>query len=99
MREMQLDIAEVFLDPDRPDVVLAIYATGSGKTHLIRTVGAIERGIVLIFIPLLTLSADVMAKFTDALQQYGEITVHHLDELWDNNKSKYGEVLSRLREL
>ena len=28
MREMQLDIAEVFLDPDRPDVVLAIYATG-----------------------------------------------------------------------
>ena len=96
MRELQLNIvkAKVFLDSDRPDVVLEIYATGSSKTHIIRIVIVIKQGIVLIFIPLSALSDGVMVKFTDALQQYSKITVHHFDQLWDNNKSKYGKVIS-----
>ena len=98
-RPMQFDVGALFLDPARPDVVLAVHPTGSGKTHLIRTVGAIERGVVLIFIPLLTLSADVMEKFTDAAQRFGEITVQHLDELYDNNKNKYRQVLNRIDAL
>ena len=41
-----------------------------------------------------------MAKFTDTLERYRKITVHHLQELcWDNNKSKHGGILSRLRKL
>ena len=42
-----------------------------------------EQGIVLIVIPLLTLSADVMSKFTCADQRFGAVTVQHIDELSD----------------
>ena len=99
LRPMQLDIAEVVLDPERPNVVVAVYPTGSGKTHVIRVVGVIERGVVLIFIPLLTLSADVLAKFTNADRRFGDVNVQHLDELFDNNKATYGDVLRRIRNL
>jgi superfamily II DNA helicase RecQ len=61
----------------------------------IRTLGVIERGIVLIFIPLLTLSADVMNKFTCANQNFGAVAVQHLDELFDANKRVYYDLLER----
>jgi hypothetical protein len=43
--------------------------------------GVIKRGTVLIFIPLLMLSADVMSKLTCANQRFGAIIIQHLDEL------------------
>jgi len=55
---------------------------GGGKNHILRTLGVIERGIVLIFIPLLTLSADVMHKFDAANTTWGNVGVYHLDELY-----------------
>jgi hypothetical protein len=59
----------------------------------------IERGIILIFIPLLTLSADVMSKFTCANQNFGAVTVQHLDELFDANKQVYYDLLERCHGL
>ena len=44
LRLMQLDLTEIVLDPERSNVVVAVYLTGSGKTHVIRVVGVIERG-------------------------------------------------------
>ena len=61
--------------------------------------GVIERGIILIFIPLLTLSADVMSKFTCANEQFGAVAVQHLDELFDANKQVYYDLLERCRGL
>ena len=58
-----------------------------------------EQGIVLIVIPLLTLSADVMSKFTCADQRFGAVTVQHLDKLYDGNKKVYHELLERCRSL
>jgi hypothetical protein len=66
-----------------------IQQTGAGKTHILRTLGVIEQGIILIFIPLLTLSANVMSKFTCTNQNFGAIAVQHLDELFDANKRVY----------
>jgi superfamily II DNA helicase RecQ len=55
----------------------------------------IERGIVLIFIPLLTLSADVMHKFDAANTTWGNVGVYHLDELYDANRSVFDSILQR----
>ena len=76
-----------------------IQRTCAGKTHILRTLGVIERGIVLVFIPLLTLSADVMNKFTCANQNFSAITVQHLDKLFDANKQVYYDLLERCHGL
>lgn len=54
-------------------------------------------GITLVFIPLLTLPANVMAKFESAFQLYGSVSAYHLDELYDNNAEKY--TINRCRDL
>ena len=71
MYPAQLDAVYRLLHPVRSNHLTVIQRTGAGKTHILRTLGVIERGIVLIFIPLLTLSADVMNKFTCANQNFG----------------------------
>ena len=77
------------LHPVRPNHLAVIQRTGAGKSHILRMLGIIERGIVLIFIPLLTLSANVMSKFTCTNQNFGDIPVQHLDELFGANKRVY----------
>ena len=56
-------------------------------------IGVLDRGVCLIFIPLLTLSADVMAKFQSACQHYGSNRAYHLDELYDANTELYADVI------
>ena len=62
----QLDAVYHLLHPMHPNHLAMIQQMGARKTHILRMFGVIEqgRGIVLIFIPLLTLSADVISKFT-----------------------------------
>jgi hypothetical protein len=48
------------------------------------------------FIPLFTLSADVMSKFTCADQRFGAVTVQHFNELYNGDKKVY-ELLERCR--
>eukprot|EP00956_Cyclotella_meneghiniana_P008997 scaffold12325_cov40-Cyclotella_meneghiniana.AAC.2 len=99
LRDHQYRIGEVLFDPNRPDAIIAVYPTGSGKSHAMRVIGAMQRGIHLVFIPLLTLSADVMAKFSSASQSHGSVRAYHLDELYDNNKTRYQEVMKRCADL
>jgi hypothetical protein len=77
MYPAQLDTVYRLLHPVRPNHLAVIQRTGAGKTHIIRMLGVIKRGIVLIFIPLLTRSADVMSKFTCANKNSGTVPVHH----------------------
>ncbi len=65
----------------RPNHLAKIQWTGAGKTYFFQMLSVIEQGIVLIFIPLLTLSADVMYKFTCAKERFGGVILQHLDEL------------------
>jgi superfamily II DNA helicase RecQ len=54
----------------------------------------IERGIVLIFIPLLTLSADVMHKFEAYNPTWGKVGVYHLDDtMYDCDRQLYSSFL------
>ena len=93
VRPMQLDMAEIVLNPDQPNAVVAVFPTCGRKLHPVRIVSVVELGVVLIFIPLLTLLADFLAKFTEALRQFGYVTVLHLDDLYDNNLAKYGDAM------
>ncbi len=56
----------------------------------------IDRGIVLIFIPLLTLSINVMNKFMCANQNFDAVAVQHLDELFEANKQVYYNLLENV---
>jgi superfamily II DNA helicase RecQ len=63
----QLEVCYHLLHPHRLNALVVVNQTGGGKTHIFWTLGVIECGIVLIFIPLLTLSADVMRKCEGAI--------------------------------
>ncbi len=56
-----------------------------GKTHILCTlrVRVIERGIVLTFIPLLTMLADGMHKFEASIPTWGNEGVYHRDQIFD----------------
>ena len=95
MYHAQLVAVYRLLHPLRPNHLAVIQRTGAGKTHILRTLGVIDRGIILIFISLLTLSTDVMSKFTCTNQQFSAVAVQHLDELFDANKQVYYELLEQ----
>jgi hypothetical protein len=58
MHPGQLEVCFCLLHPHLPNSLVVVHWTGGGKTHILRTLGVIERRIILIFIPLLTLSAN-----------------------------------------
>ncbi len=93
MYPAQIDAAFCLLHPTHPNHLAVIQRTGVGKMHIVRTLGVIKRGIILIFIPLLTLSADAMAKFTCANKHFGGVITMHLNKLYNANKCTYLQLL------
>jgi hypothetical protein len=71
----------------------AVYHTGSGKTHIVRIIGTVHHGVVLILNPLLSLSANVQEKFQCGNKEYGPIHVDRLDELFVNDRPSYYNFL------
>ena len=68
-------------------------ARGRGKNQFIRMIGVLDRGVCLIFIPLLTLSTKVMAKFQSACYHYGSVRAYHLDDVYDANTELFADDL------
>ena len=99
LRPMQAQVALEVLRPDTPNHVVVVQRTGSGKTLLMRVVGLMLRGVVVIFVPLHALTADVMAKFSEASQQWGAVQAFNLDELSDNAKNVYLDLLESIRQM
>jgi hypothetical protein len=95
----QLDAVYCLLHPMNPNHLAVIQQTGTRKTHIPWTLGVIKRGIVLIFIPLLMLSANVTSKFTCADQRFGAVTIQHLAELYGANQQVDKDLLQRCRGL
>jgi len=81
----QLEACFCLLHPHRPNSLIVVHRTRGGKTHIL---------IVLIFIPLLTLSVDVMHKFEECNPTWGNVGVYHLDELYNCNRQLYHFLLS-----
>jgi superfamily II DNA helicase RecQ len=96
LRQRQLHVAKTVATPGMPDHVIACLRTGYGKSHIVRLLGAFEMGFTLIFIPLLTLSADLLAKFESADEQYGRVRTFHLDESFGDHREKYEQLLQLL---
>ena len=93
MRPAQLKACYRLLRPHLQNLQVVVHRTEGGKTHILCTLGVIEQGIILIFIPLLMLSADAMHKFEGAIPIWGNKGVYHLDEIFDCNRSAYFALL------
>jgi hypothetical protein len=93
MRPTQLEACYCLLHPHHPNALVVVDQTGGRKTHILPTFGVIKRGIVLILILLLTLSASVMHKFEGAISTWGNVGVYHLDELYNCNCPGYFKLL------
>ena len=75
MRPLQIEVCYCLLHPHCSNSLIVVHWTGGGKTHILRTLGVIERGIVMIFIPLLALSADVICINLRPTTRLGETWV------------------------
>ena len=84
-------------DPSKPRALLVVDRTGSGKTHITRVAGVVEKGITLIIINLHSLSADQMAKFVEANQAYGTVEAHNADEVFTQSRREYYSLLGRAK--
>ena len=96
---MQLEAILHIVSPTTPNQLLLVDRTGGGKTHVTRTAGIMLRGIIIIFIPLLSLSADQHSKFNVAAQRYGCVNAIHLDEISYATSVKRAELLNRISSL
>ena len=93
LRIRQREVLTKYIDPRTPKYMIACLRTSAGKSHCMRLIGTMERGVMLIFIPLLTLSADILDKFISTDQRYGKVGVVHLDEMVDNAPEEYESFL------
>lgn len=99
LRPVQVRAAVHLADASKSRYLLMVERPGGGKTHVAKLTGVIEKGITLLIVPLLTLSADSLAKFTVANQDYGTVEAHHIDEVWKESREKYYKLLNRMRGL
>ena len=90
----QLQVVAALVDPRKPNNLIALLQTGYGKSHIMRKLGAYLAGFTLLFIPLLSLSADVLEKFQSANQKFGRVRVYHLDELLPDYYPTYKEFIN-----
>jgi hypothetical protein len=93
MHPVQLKACFDLLHPHRPNSLKVAHQTGGRKTHILRTLGVMERGIILILIPLLTLSADVMHKFESSNPTWGNVGIYHLEEIFHCNCLAYHQLV------
>ena len=89
------------VDPQFNDSkLLLVTRTGSGKSHVTRTLGVMMNGITIIFVPLLSLSADQMKKMEEAKQCFGSVETHHCDEIpTDDGGIALQAIVNRIKEL
>ena len=100
LRSKQSWAIELCINPSMIDSkLLLVTRTGYGKSHVMRTLGVLVGGVVIIFVPLLSLSADQMNKMKEANQKYGTVETHHLDELPDDRGKTLGRIVTRIEGL
>jgi superfamily II DNA helicase RecQ len=99
LRPLQMQAIKHVLMPSTPNTLFLIDRTGGGKSHVIRTLGAILKGIIIVFIPILSLSADLLEKFRTASQRFGSVHAHHVDEIIDASPDKRSELLIRINSM
>ena len=93
-------LTKLFADANEDERKLMVnLMTGVGKTHVIRVLGALLKGVHLIIHPLLVLTADQVVKFLEGTDDYGAIEVHNLDDLAGTTEAYRKQFVKRLKEL
>lgn len=82
-REMQYTGVKTAL---REGKAIVVDRTGGGKSHLIRLLGTMLRGLNIVFHPLLALMGDQVAKFREGRDDHGAIETHNIDEIGGHPK-------------
>jgi hypothetical protein len=95
----QLNAVYRMLHPMHPNCCAVIWQTDAGKTHILWMLDVIELGIILIFIPLLTLSVSVFSKFPCANLRFEAVIIQHLNKLYGANKPAYKNLLEQCQGL
>ena len=65
--------------------LLLVHRTGGGKSHIMRMIGSLVAGVVVVIVPLLTLCADQIRKIDEASQKYASCEAQHIDECSDGD--------------
>ena len=68
--------------------LLFVDRTGGGKSHVMRLLGTLIRGIILVTAPTLALAADVFQKFRNANESTGPVDAIHFDETHADDDSR-----------
>jgi hypothetical protein len=90
---IQLEACFCLLHPHRPNSLMVVNWTGGGKTHILCTLWIIKRVIILMFIPLLTPSADVMHKFELPNPKWESIGIYLLNVIFHFNCLAYQKLI------
>ena len=74
-------ITSLLTDPVTEGKLLAVERTGGGKSLTLMMSAITVAGISLVIVPLLSLTANQMSRIKSAVQRYGAVDAHHVDEL------------------
>ena len=99
LRPRQILVLRELFHPGRPNQLIVVERTGGGKTMLLQVAGVLLRGVALIFVPFHAITADIMRKFKGANDRWGHVDVYHLDELYDNARSGYCDLLTLIKTM
>ena len=72
---------KIIFDGSSLGKLLVVDRTGGGKSHILRMIATMVNGIILVIIPLLSLTADQMANVMNAVQVNGSVEAHNLDDM------------------
>mmetsp|Transcript_266 Transcript_266/g.544 ORF Transcript_266/g.544 Transcript_266/m.544 type:complete len:395 (-) Transcript_266:695-1879(-) len=79
MRDAQRDCIEFIYDPSKNKRACIVLPTAFRKSHVIRLVGTLSKGVHVVMYPLLASTADQVAAFTGGNEAYGFIVVINFD--------------------
>ena len=74
-------VDKISFEPSSDGKLIVIDRTGGGKSHILRMIATMVGGIIVVIVPLLLLTADQMIKIKVALQDFGSVEAHNLDDL------------------
>ena len=69
-----LAVQKILLDPQTNGKLIVVDRTGGGKSMILFLTAVMIAGITLVFIPLLTLTPDQLARFRKKVQKYGTLS-------------------------
>ena len=69
--------------------LLVVLKTGIGKSHVIRSMGTMLKGVILVIHPLLVLTADQVIRFREGSDSFGSIEAHHLDNFATKDRKQF----------